>query len=233
MKIRFVKVVAVLVAVALVTGCATWQRQSGATKGAAGGAAAGAAAGSAIGAAMDGGEGAWKGAVIGAIVGGIAGGFIGNYLERQAREMQMILAEQDRLRLEQEKIHVAMATDVLFESGKAYLQPGARDRLREFAGVLQRYPRTEIEVVGHTDGRGTDEFNYELSQQRATAVADEIIRNGVSGSRISTRGEGESRPIASNETREGRAMNRRVEVNVRPDEGLRAEHAAAGVEEPH
>jgi outer membrane protein OmpA-like peptidoglycan-associated protein len=124
-----------------------------------------------------------------------------------------------------------MSSDVLFESGKAYLQPGARDKLRQFAGVLQRYPRTDIEVVGHTDSRGTDEFNYELSQQRASAVADELANNGVSRSRMNLRGEGESRPVATNETREGRAMNRRVEVNVRPDQSLRAEQAAT-LEEP-
>jgi outer membrane protein OmpA-like peptidoglycan-associated protein len=233
MKIPFGKVLAVLVAVTLVTGCATWQRQTGATKGAIAGTGAGAAAGSAIGAVVGGGEGAWKGAAIGAVVGGIAGGLIGNYLERQAREMQAVLAEQDRLRLEQEQIHVAMASDVLFESGKAYLQPGARDKLRQFAAVLQRYPRTQVEVVGHTDGRGTEEFNYDLSRKRASAVAEELAGNGVSRSRISTRGEGASRPVATNDTPEGRAMNRRVEINVQPDQAMRAEQAAAAGEEPY
>jgi outer membrane protein OmpA-like peptidoglycan-associated protein len=227
MKVRFGKWVAVLVAVAFLTSCSTWQKQSRTTKGAATGTAAGAAAGAAIGAAAGGGQGAWKGAVIGAVVGGIAGGLIGKYMEKQAKEMEAILAEQDSLRIEQEQIHVAMAGDVLFETGKAYLQPGARDKLSRFAGVLKRYHRTEIEVIGHADSRGTEEFNYDLSLQRATAVADELASNGVSRSRIRTRGEGESRPIASNETAEGRAMNRRVEINVTPDQGLRAEQASA------
>ncbi|MEW6440634.1 MAG: OmpA family protein [bacterium] len=233
MNVRSGKFLAVFLGAALVMSCSTWQEQTRTTKGAAVGTATGAAAGSAIGAIAGGGEGAWKGAAIGAVVGGLAGGFIGNYMDRQAKEMQAVLAEQDRLRLEQEQIHVSMSSDVLFESGKSYLQPGARDKLRQFAGVLQRYPRTVIEVVGHTDSRGTDEFNYSLSQQRASAVADELAANGVSPSRMATRGEGESRPLASNETAEGRQMNRRVEVNVTPDQALRAEQAAAAGQEPH
>jgi outer membrane protein OmpA-like peptidoglycan-associated protein len=87
-------------------------------------------------------------------------------------------------------------------------------------------------VIGHTDNRGSDEYNYDLSRRRAAAVADELISDGVSPSRIGTRGEGESRPVATNDTPEGRAMNRRVEINVTPDQGLRAEQAAAA-QEPH
>lgn len=225
-----IKFIGIVLTAMLLCACSAWQQQSRTTKGAVIGTGTGAAAGSAIGAIVGGGEGAWKGAAIGAVVGGLAGGAIGNYMDRQAREMQAVVAEQDRIRREQERIEVAMASDVMFESGKAYLQPGARDKLRQFAGVLNRYPRTNIEVVGHTDSRGSEESNYELSRQRALAVADELVRNGVAESRIQVRGEGESRPIASNETPEGRAMNRRVEINVMPDEGLRRE--AAGAEEP-
>jgi outer membrane protein OmpA-like peptidoglycan-associated protein len=195
------------------------------------GTATGAAAGAAIGAVADGGEGAWKGAAVGAVVGGLAGGVIGNYMDKQAKEMEAILAEQDRIQREQDRLQVAMASDVLFESGKAHLQPGARDKLGQFAGVLQRYPRTNIEIVGHTDSRGSEEYNYELSRKRALAVADELVRSGVSDARIKVRGEGEARPVATNETPEGRAMNRRVEINIDPDEGLQAEQAAG--EEPH
>jgi outer membrane protein OmpA-like peptidoglycan-associated protein len=230
MRKVWLQLVATTLTVAWLSGCATWEQQSRTTKGAVAGTATGAAAGSAIGAIVGGGEGAWKGAAIGAVVGGVTGGVVGHYMDNQAKEMESVLAEQDRLRREQDHLQVAMASDVMFESGKAYLQPGGRDKLRQFADVLNRYPRTNIEVIGHTDNRGTDESNQDLSLKRARAVADELTSDGVSGARIRVRGEGESRPVATNDTPEGRAMNRRVEINVTPDEGLRREEA--GTQEP-
>jgi len=231
MRKQRMKFMGILLTAVLLGGCAAWQQQSRTTKGAVYGTAGGAAAGSAIGAIVGGGEGAWKGAAIGAVVGGLTGGLVGNYMDRQAKEMQQILAEQDRLRREQETLQVAMSSDLLFETGKAYLQPGARDKLREFARVLDRYPRTNIEIVGHTDNRGSEEYNYELSRKRALAVADELVRDGVSDARIKVRGEGESRPVATNDTPEGRAMNRRVEIIISPDQGLREEQGSGA--EPH
>ena len=117
-------------------GCETYQRQSRTTKGAVIGTAGGAAVGSAIGAIADGGEGAWKGAAIGAAVGALGGGLIGNYMDKQAEEMQAVLSEQDRIRREQETLHVTLGSDVLFDSGSSTLQPGARDKLAEVADVL-------------------------------------------------------------------------------------------------
>ena len=230
MRKAWIKLVAVTLTAVWLSGCSTWQEQSRTTKGAVVGTATGAAAGSAIGAIVGGGEGAWKGAAIGAVVGGVTGGVVGHYLDQQAKEMEAVLAEQDRLRREQDHLQVAMASDVMFESGKAYLQPGGRDKLRQFADVLNRYPRTNIEVIGHTYNRGSDESNQDLSRKRAVAVADELVHDGVSDARIKTRAEGESRPVATNDTPEGRAMNRRVEIIVAPDEGLRREEA--GSQEP-
>lgn len=215
------------------TACAAWQEQNRTTKGAVTGAATGAAAGSAIGAIVGGGEGAWKGAAIGAVVGGLSGGVIGNYLDKQAAEMEQVLAEQDRLRRRQDELHVALSSDILFETDKAFVQPGGRDKLARVADVLVEYPRTNITVVGHTDSRGADEYNYELSRRRAEAVADQLVASGVTPARISVRAEGESRPVSSNDNPEGRAMNRRVEMIIAPNENLRAEHRAAGYEEPH
>ena len=224
----------VVIALSLAS-CSVVEQNPRAAKGTAIGAATGAGAGAAIGAIVGGGKGAGKGAAIGAVVGALGGGAIGHYMDRQAAEMAQVPAEQDRLRREQERLHVVMASDVMFESGKAYLQPGARDKLRRFGDVLNRYPRTNIEIIGHTDSRGSDESNYELSDRRARAVADELASAGVAPSRMRVRGEGESRPVATNDTAEGRAQNRRVEINVDPDQGLRAEEAGAqpaGYEEP-
>ncbi len=214
------------------TGCAAYEAAPRTVKGAGVGAAAGAATGAAIGAIVGGGEGAGKGAAIGAVVGLIGGGLIGNYLDQQAKEMQAILAEQDRLRRAQDRLELALSSDILFASGSASLQPGARDKIRQLASVLNRYPRTTVQVIGHTDSRGSEESNLELSRRRAQSVAEELVSAGVSPSRITTFGRGESSPIASNDTPEGRAQNRRVEIIVEPDEGLRREQGSSGTEEP-
>jgi outer membrane protein OmpA-like peptidoglycan-associated protein len=212
----------------LVSGCAWWQQQSRTTKGAAYGTGVGAAAGAAVGAALGGGEGAWKGAAVGAAVGGLGGTAIGYYMDKQAKEMQEILARQDRLEREGEALRVSLASDVLFESGSARLQPGAEDKLRELSRVLQRYPRTSVEIVGHTDNRGTEAFNQPLSERRAAAVAEVLRREGVGGYRLTTRGLGETRPVADNGTMTGRAMNRRVELLLHPTDEFVAENRGSG-----
>lgn len=223
-----------VLAISLTTGCATWQEQNRTTKGAVYGTGAGAATGAAIGAILGGGEGAWKGAAIGAAVGGIGGGLIGNYMDRQAREMQNVLARQDVLERRGEEIYMSLSSDILFNTGSATLQPGAEDKLREVAGVLQRYPRTTIEIVGHTDSVGSEDMNQALSERRAASVRDALGRFGVSLARIITRGAGELRPLADNSTPEGRLRNRRVDLTIRPDSGLaqEASQPPAG-SEPH
>jgi outer membrane protein OmpA-like peptidoglycan-associated protein len=208
---------ATLVTVSLLTGCATWQEQNRTVKGGVYGAGAGAATGAAIGAILGGGEGAWKGAAIGAAVGGIGGSLIGNYMDKQAREMQSVLDRQDALERRGEEIYMSLASDILFTSGSAALAPGADDKLREVAGILQQYPRTMIEIVGHTDSVGAETSNQTLSERRAVSVKDALVRNGVSPARIVTRGAGELRPLADNSTPEGRARNRRVDLTIRPD----------------
>jgi len=214
----FVRFVALALALSM-AGCSFIEENPRAAKGTVIGGATGAAAGAAIGAIAGGGKGAGTGAAIGAVVGALGGGLIGSYMDKQAKDMEAVLAEQDRIRREQEKLQVILASDVLFESGKADLQPGARDKLRNIAGVLNRYPQTNIEIVGHTDSRGSEESNLDLSNRRAQAVADELADAGVNRSRMSMRGEGESRPVATNDTPEGRQQNRRVEINIVPEEG--------------
>ena len=206
-----------------VTGCAWWGERSRTTKGAVYGTGAGAAAGAAVGAILGGGEGAWKGAAVGAAIGGLSGTAVGYYLDKQKDEMQEVLARQDRVERDGETMRVALASDTLFDSGSAQLQPGAQDKLREVARVFMRYPRTRLEIVGHTDSRGSEASNQSLSDRRAAAVRTALTTEGVDAGRITVRGEGESRPIATNDTPEGRAQNRRVEILSRPDEGLAAE----------
>jgi len=206
-------------------GCAAIQDNPRTTRGAVGGAAVGAGTGAAIGAIVGGKKGAGKGAAIGGVVGLIGGTAVGAYLDKQAREMESIIAEQDSLRREQERLTVVMASDILFAVDSASVAPGARPKLSQLGGVLNRYPRSTVQVVGHTDSTGSEEYNLALSQRRATSIANELIAAGVSPSRISTRGFGESMPVASNANEAGRQQNRRVEIIVDPDDNAGAEPA--------
>jgi outer membrane protein OmpA-like peptidoglycan-associated protein len=104
--------------------------------------------------------------------------------------------------------------DVLFETGRYELRPAAREKLARFSGIVLAHPGLTIQAEGFTDSTGTDEINERLSQQRATAVGDYLIMQGVTSDRIATRGYGPRFPAASNDTREGRQQNRRVELVV-------------------
>ena len=207
-------------ATSMLSGCATWQEQNSKTKGAVYGTGAGAAAGAAIGAIVGGGEGAAKGAAIGAGVGALAGLGIGAYMDKQAKEMQGVMDRQDRLEQRGETIYMSLSGDVLFPTDSSRLYPGGEDKLREIAGIMQRYPRTYVEVLGHTDSTGSESYNQELSERRATAVADVLASSGVTPSRIVARGAGEMRPVADNGTVDGRSRNRRVDITIKPDDSF-------------
>jgi OOP family OmpA-OmpF porin len=103
---------------------------------------------------------------------------------------------------------------VNFDFDKSTIRPDASEILEEAARILGDEPDVRVSVDGHTDARGTDEYNQRLSERRAAAVVDRLTRLGVSASRLQPQGYGESRPVASNDTEEGRAQNRRVELNV-------------------
>jgi outer membrane protein OmpA-like peptidoglycan-associated protein len=104
--------------------------------------------------------------------------------------------------------------DVLFETGRFELRPPAREKLARFAGIVLAHPGLDIKAEGFTDSTGTDDINERLSEQRASAVGDFLITQGVSQDRVSTQGYGPRFPAASNDTREGRQQNRRVELVV-------------------
>jgi outer membrane protein OmpA-like peptidoglycan-associated protein len=105
-------------------------------------------------------------------------------------------------------------SDVLFDTGKYSLKPGAREKLAKVAGILLAYPGLTIEVDGHTDNVGSDEFNQTLSEQRAAAVRDYLVQQGVSANAVTAKGFGKTQPVASNDSSAGRLMNRRVELVV-------------------
>jgi len=214
---------AALVGVLLLSaGCAT--NPDGTTEykrtatGALGGAAVGAGAGALI--AGSGHRGA--GALIGGVVGAAAGGAIGNYMDRQAAEMKRKLPEAAVAR-EGDKLYVALPSAILFDVDKAEIKPTAKDSIAKAAEVLVKYPDTYITVEGHTDSTGSTEHNQKLSERRADAVRDQLLRDGVPASRVTVKGYGESAPIADNSTPEGRQSNRRVQLEIRPNEKLKAQ----------
>jgi len=109
---------------------------------------------------------------------------------------------------------IANMSDVLFKSGSFELLPGARERLAKVSGIVLAYQGLRLAVEGHTDSIGTDEYNRRLSEQRAEAVRDYLVQQGIGADAISASGFGKSEPVASNETAEGRQQNRRVELVV-------------------
>jgi outer membrane protein OmpA-like peptidoglycan-associated protein len=112
---------------------------------------------------------------------------------------------------------IANMGDVLFETGKYELKPEARERLARVSGILLAYSSLKVAIEGHTDSTGSDEFNQRLSEQRAEAVRDYLVSQGVAAGGITARGFGSMQPVASNDTAEGRQHNRRVELVLSGD----------------
>jgi outer membrane protein OmpA-like peptidoglycan-associated protein len=108
-------------------------------------------------------------------------------------------------------------SDVLFDTGSYTLKPGAREKLAKISGIVLAHPGLNLQIEGHTDSVGTDEFNQQLSERRADSVRDFLAEQGVPGSAITARGFGKAQPVASNDTAEGRQRNRRVELVVNGD----------------
>lgn len=195
-------------------GCAEWSRTA---KGAAIGAGAGGAAGALIGHVAGS---TVAGILIGAAVGGVAGGFIGNYMDKQAAEIERDIqgAKVERVG---EGIKITFSSGILFDVDKANLKDGYKTELAELSTILNKYADTNILLAGHTDSTGSEEYNFELSRRRARSVSDYLVTRDVQSARITTEGYGESQPVASNDTAEGRAQNRRVEVAIWANEKLK------------
>ncbi|HKF22737.1 MAG TPA: OmpA family protein [Candidatus Angelobacter sp.] len=112
---------------------------------------------------------------------------------------------------------IANMSDVLFKTGSFELLPGARERLAKVSGIVLAYPGLHLDVEGHTDSVGGDEYNQQLSERRAGAVRDYLVQQGIPDGAIVFRGFGKTKPVASNDTPEGRQQNRRVELVISGD----------------
>jgi outer membrane protein OmpA-like peptidoglycan-associated protein len=140
--------------------------------------------------------------------------------EREKQELRNKLAVQLNLILETRDSArglIVNISGVLFDTGKYTLRPGAREKLAKVSGIILAYPSLKLEVEGHTDSVGTDEYNMKLSENRANSVRDYLVQQGINTSSIAARGFGESQPVATNDTAAGRQQNRRVELVVSGD----------------
>lgn len=176
------------------------------------GAGVGAVAGAVIGSAT--GNNAGRGAVIGGALGAVAGNVWSRHMEEKKKALEQATAgtgmEVSRTSDNQLKLNVP--ADVSFDVGRADIKPQLRQVLEQFAQGLQNQPTTHVRIVGHADATGSDEANNYLSAQRAQSVRNFLVDRGVNGSRVETVGRGSREPIATNDTAEGRARNRRVEI---------------------
>ncbi len=194
--------------------CASWNnKEKGAVIGAGTGAAVGAVVGNQVGSTA-------KGAIVGAAVGGAAGAIIGHQMDQQAKSIDQNVEGATVSRVG-EGIVVTFDNGILFDFDSSNLRSTARENLGALADNLNKYPNTDVTILGHTDATGSDSYNQALSQRRAASAAQYLRSMGVGDDRISTRGLGESDPVASNDSAEGRQLNRRVEVVIYADEAWR------------
>jgi outer membrane protein OmpA-like peptidoglycan-associated protein len=200
-----------IIAVVLALGCSTTDPNKRAKQGAAAGAAAGAIVGAVVGNQSGNNR---TGAVVGAAAGAAIGGAIGHRMDKQQQELQQIPGV-EVTRPSENQIDVRVTSDILFDTDSAALRAASRSTLQQVAQNVAQYADEVVEVEGHTDSTGTDEYNMGLSQRRADSVRNYLVDQGIPSSRVTARGYGESSPKATNDTPEGRQLNRRVEIHIR------------------
>ena len=215
---RFSKLVGVGVVVACLTaGCTTvnpYTREAQTSK-AVKGAGIGAAAGAIAGLLTKGDK--LENALIGAGVGALAGGGVGYYMDvQEAKLRQKLEGTGVSVTRVGDNITLNLPSSITFATNSADLNAQFYNALDGVSMVLKEYNKTVIEVAGHTDSTGSDQYNQQLSQRRASSVANYLASHGVVNQRLITVGAGESHPVASNDTDSGRAQNRRVEMTIVP-----------------
>ena len=204
------KILVSMLSILLIAACTTPGKRTAIGAGA--GAAVGAGAGALISHATGGKAG--TGALIGGLAGLAAGGALGNYYDKQAKELAAIaeVVKGDN------GLQVFLKNDILFDVGSATLSSQSINTLNDLNRVLKKYPKNRIVVQGYTDSTGSDEYNQTLSEQRAQAVYNYLLGNGLKTLSITHVGYGKANPVASNDTEEGRAKNRRVVLAITANE---------------
>lgn len=227
MKNILKQVITATLAIALVISFASCEatknannKQKGSVIGAAGGAVIGAILGNNVG---KGGNGE-LGAVIGGVVGGGAGVLIGNKMDKQAQKIEEEIPGASVERLD-DGIVVTFDENsgVYFDTAKYNINAASQTLLNKLSNIMKEYNQTNVIVAGHTDSVGSEESNMLLSKNRAEAVTNYMIGTGLSAGRFTTVWDGETQPAASNDTAEGRAKNRRVQLAIVPNEQMKEE----------
>jgi outer membrane protein OmpA-like peptidoglycan-associated protein len=214
---RFLKVAVIAAALFAVAGCETVNpyTQETQTSKAAKGAGIGAAAGAVVGLLTKGDK--LQNALIGAGVGALAGGGVGYYMDVQEKKLRDRMAGTGvTVTRMGDNITLNMPSNITFALNSSDLNAQFFNALDGVSMVLKEYDKTVIEVAGHTDSSGSDQYNQSLSERRAQAVAGYLGSHGVKTQRLITIGAGEGHPVASNDTEQGRAANRRVELTIVP-----------------
>ena len=220
---RRLSMVAAVTAFALMAGCASQNpydpntqvpQEGGVSKTAKDG-GLGALAGAVAGAAINH-DNRGKGALIGAAVAGMAGAGYGYYADKQEAQLrQQMQGTGVQVQRQGDDIKLIMPGNITFATDSANIAPSFYAPLNNLANSFKQFNQNSIEIVGYTDSTGSRQHNMDLSQRRAQSVATYLTSQGVDGTRVSTRGMGPDQPIASNSTADGRAQNRRVEVNLK------------------
>ncbi len=210
------QIVAATVAGALLAACTTdpytgQQKVSNTV----GGAALGAAAGAGLGLLAGGND--RRNALLGAGIGALAGGMVGGYMDRQEAELRAQLQGTGvSISRNGNQIILNMPSNITFDTDQSAVKPQFYSTLNSVVLVLRKYNRSLVDVLGFTDSTGSPQHNQALSQERARSVADYLTSQGLDPRRFYVQGYGESQPVASNDTPEGRAANRRVEIQISP-----------------
>lgn len=161
-----------------------------------------------------------KNALIGAGIGALGGAAVGAYMDRQQRELEAELSGSGvGVARQGDNLVLRMPSDVTFASNQSSINPRFNATLDDVAAVLNRYDQSVIDIVGHADSDGADDYNLNLSRQRASSVAQYLVSRNVLPDRLYVDGRGETQPVASNATAEGKSQNRRVEILIRPFRG--------------
>ncbi len=193
------------------------------------GTAIGTTAGAATGAIIAGKHNTVLGAIIGAAVGGAGGYAIGRSMDKQAAKIKQQVPDAQVERVG-EGINVTFNSALLFKINSSDLSDSAKASLNKMSGIFNEYPETNILVEGHTDDTGTDEFNMQLSEKRAKAVADYLETKGVSNTRFSVKWYGETEPKYANTTDANRQLNRRVELAIIANDQMKKEAKSGGLD---
>ena len=158
-----------------------------------------------------------KAALIGAGIGALAGGGVGIYMDNQEAKLRERLQDSGvSVTRVGNSIVLNMPSNITFATDQADVKPAFYETLNAVAIVLEEYNQSLIDVVGHTDSDGADDYNYQLSRQRAAAVARYLSSQQLDANRFSVEGRGEREPIASNASTRGKQQNRRVEITIQP-----------------